>query len=533
MQTIYYNGKVYPMTSEHSIEEAVFVKDGVIQAVGSTSEIMNNFKQAEVELIDLDGHVMFPGFVDSHAHMLGYGFSLKRLDLSNAKSKEDVIEKLIRKAEELPQHEWLIGEGWNENEWVQPHSIHRNELDAHFPNRPVMITRICRHAMVVNSRALELAGVHSNTPDPSGGVIGRDDTGLNGLLLENAQDIIHAVTPNFTSDSMTDALTLAYEQMTSLGLTGVHTEDLAYYGNTEAVLDTYRAVLTKRERQFRVHHLVHHEAIDDWANSVGGVDQDWYGQTFSSMKIFADGSLGGHSAWLSEPYRGEGTEGVPIHSDHELEVLVQKARNLGMTVAVHVIGDAALAQTLDVLKKHPPVGEKKDRLIHLQITSQSLIEKMQGMPIVLDIQPQFTVSDFPWIQDAVPGPLLRVSYAWKTLLDHEIICAGGSDAPIEPPDPLLGIHAAVARRKQGERHSGYIPSEKLTVYEAISLYTSGSSQASGEAHMYGVIQPGFAADFTVLDQDPFQLHNIDELLNTNVVYTIVNGTTVYANKQEK
>ncbi|MBM7631840.1 amidohydrolase [Geomicrobium sediminis] len=531
MGTLYFNGKFYSLTSEHSRFDALFSEDGTIVELGSKEDLQAKYHDRVTEYFDYKGKTIIPGLVDSHAHMLGYGFQQLRLDLSQVKSREGVFSKLEEKAQTLQSGDWLIAEGWNENEWEVATVIHRRELDERFPDRPVMLTRICRHAMIVNSKALELAGLTNESPDPSGGVIGRDEDGLNGLLLEEAQDIIHAVRPRYTNDTMKRALTAAYEQMVTMGLTGVHTEDLAYYNSPASVIDTYREVIEGDTRKFRVHHLVHHDAVDEWLELKRGTKLANEYQTFGSMKIFADGSLGGHSAWLSVPYVGEESNvGVPIHQDDELEALIVKARNLSMTIAVHVIGDQALDQTIRILKKHPPNYSEKDRLIHLQIVRADLMEELKAMPVVLDLQPQFTVSDFPWVRTIVDEALLEHAYAWKTLLANKIACAGGSDAPIEVPDPRIGIHAAVTRRARGESSARFKPGQCLSIYESFRLYTSGSASAIGKEEQFGQLAPGYASDFTVFHEDPFQFteDQYDELLDLKIAYTIVNDKVVFA-----
>lgn len=531
MGTLWQNGIIRTMEHAHARAEAVFTEDGRIVDVGALQSLIKAYKHRIFSYVDLQGGTMFPGFVDSHIHMMGFGQNLLRLDLSHATSSDQLLRQLENAATALEDGEWLIGEGWNENNFSDKHIVHKDQLDERFPDRPVMLTRICRHAMIVNSKAMQLAGLGPSTLDPAGGVIGKDERGeLTGLLLDQAQHAIQRVVPAPTEAMLERALTIAFDHMVQTGLTGVHTEDLAYYGSFSRVLRTYRKTFDGKKRKFRVHHLVNDAVLDDFLDSRQAPSVF---QTFGAVKVFADGSLGSYSAWLLEPYTDQAeNRGVAIYSPESLKAVIKRIREKEMTVAVHVIGDAALSYTLDAIAAYPPPEGKNDRLIHVQIASESLIQRMRQLPVVLDLQPRFTVSDFPWVKNLLGRERLPYSYAWKTLLQNGLACAGGSDAPIEPPDPLLGFHAAMTRRKPGEVHAGYHPDEKLSAFEAVQLYTQGSAKASGEHARYGRIAPGYCADFTVLDGDPLSMEDPDRLLQMKVLYTVVDESIMYARSAE-
>ena len=206
---------------------------------------------------------------------------------------------------------------------------------------------------------------------------------------------------------------------------------------------------------------------------------------------------------------------MAVHTDEEIDALVALARNYGEAIAVHVIGDAAVEKALDAIEKHPVPEGKRDRLIHVNVLRDDLVERMEKLPVVLDIQPIFVSSDFPWVMDRLGEDRLDWAYAWKKLLDRGFICGGGSDAPIEEVDPLLGIYAAVTRRKPGETHEGYLPDEKLSRFEAVCLFTTGSAATIGKATVRGKIAVGYDADFTVLDKDLFEVDE-EEILDANV-----------------
>jgi predicted amidohydrolase YtcJ len=270
--------------------------------------------------------------------------------------------------------------------------------------------------------------------------------------------------------------------------------------------------------------LVHHEALDNFLKT----EQDYQMRyvEYGAMKIFADGAFGGRTAWLSLPYNdAPETSGVSIHGDEVLLKLVQKARSYDKNIAVHTIGDMALIQVLNAIKECP-AKSGRDRIIHAGLVSEQIIKDLKELPVILDIQPGFVASDFPWLIERLGTERIPYAFAFRTLLNEGIICAGGSDAPIEPVNPLLGIYAAAARRKPGESHEGYVPEQKISRYEAVGLYTFGSAAAIGQEDVRGYIKEGYLADFTVFDRDIFQVP-IDEILEAKVLYTIVDGEIAF------
>ncbi|MFZ4450672.1 amidohydrolase [Salibacterium aidingense] len=527
MGKLWFNGNIYTMEKEDAKTDAVYTEDGWIKAVGNRIEIQHRFNPEEK--IDLQGASMYPGFTDSHLHMIGLGETLTSLDLSACTSAEEMKESLQEKSHFLEKGKWLTGEGWNENNFSDRKIFHRLELDEIAPEQPVLLTRICRHAALANSLALQYAGITKDTPDPEGGVIVRDNAGEpTGYLLDQAADLVKHVMPPVRDEDLRKALETAVQSMIQLGLTGGHTEDLNYYGGFLRTFRVFEDTITKQGRTFRTNLLVHHEVLENMREEgyeYGPVDDSL---SFGAVKIFADGALGGRTALLRDPYNdAPETSGVAIHSKKGMEKIVISAREEQMPVAVHVIGDRALEYTVDVLEEHPPPEGKRDRLIHAQVTPPDLIERLQQMEVVFDLQPRFVLSDFPWVEERLGQKRLTSSFAWKTLLDAGLNCAGSSDAPIEPVDPLQGIHAAIARRKPNEDHQGFLPEQKLTRFEAVSLYTTGSAAATGQENELGKIAPGFRADFTILEEDIFHIP-VDDIVNATVKGTVINETFQYS-----
>ncbi|WP_064092642.1 amidohydrolase [Rossellomorea aquimaris] len=532
MGTLWKNGRIYTMQDEGHVVEAVFTENGFIKALGTTKELEDKWKESIEKSIDLHQQVMFPGFVDSHMHLIGHGETLMRLDLSNMTSKKDVLQAVKEKASQLKEGQWVIGEGWNENLWEDAAVLTKEELDNAVPNHPVLLKRICRHAMVVNSLALEEAGIDEHTENPAGGLIEKDAKGsLNGLLKDKAQDLMIEALPNISSSYLEEALGKGIESCWQNGLVGGHTEDLSYYGNFNKTFNAFKQTIGEERKKFRAHLLVHHEVIEDWKDEGHHFLSGNEFIEFGAMKIFADGALGGRTALLSYPYADDpSTHGVSIHSNEKLLELVEKARKYDLPIAVHTIGDQAFENVLKAVLQYPSNEKRRDRFIHAQILRKELIDQIKGLPLILDIQPRFVASDFPWVVDRLGEANMEYNYAWKTLLQEGIPCAGGSDAPIEPINPLLGIHAAVTRTNPLDPNKeSYRPEQSLSMYEAVSLFTKGSAYACHHEQDRGMIQEGFTADFTVLESDPFTI-DVDQLLTKLVSMTVVDETIVYQKK---
>ncbi|EIT85467.1 hypothetical protein A374_09528 [Fictibacillus macauensis ZFHKF-1] len=529
MGTLYSNGTIYTMEATGSIVEAVYVSEGKIVATGSKKELVSTFQEELTEEVDLCGHTMFPGFVDSHMHLIGFGETLISRDLSAFTSQESMLHYLKREVSAAPEGTWIIGEGWNENQFPDAAIPTLQALDALSTKHPIFLSRICRHSFIVNSQALQLAGITKETPQPEGGVIVRNERGeATGLLLDGAGDLVKRVIPKPSPAYLDHALHAGISKLISYGLTGCHTEDLSYYGGFERTYAAFERFFLTANIPFNIHLLIHHRVVDDYCQSKKASSPYLEG---GAMKIFSDGAFGGRTALLEQPYEDDPTtSGVAIHTEEELSMLVQKARKRGMAVAIHTIGDRSLSYVLKALREHPPTSSLRDRVIHAGLVSDQLLQEMQQLPLIIDVQPSFVTSDFPWLAKRLGPERTPYAFAFKTLLAHGLHCAGGSDAPIESANPLEGIYAAITRKRPYDQHGGYEPQECLTPFEAVSLYTSGSAYSIGHEKDRGYIKAGYDADFTVFDRDLLQCH-VDEIVKANVMYTIVNNTIVYKREQ--
>lgn len=507
MKTLWTDGNIYTMNAEGEKVEAVLVEDGRIVQTGQKKVLLPSADQVH----SLNGASMYPGFVDSHIHLIGHGEKLSYLDLSTFTSIKEIVKEVANRA---TSPEWYVAEGWNDNILIEGRPITCLDLN-NIQETPIVLKRICRHVLVANTKAMELAGITKDTPNPTGGIIGKDEEGnLTGLFYDEAQQLVTSKIPPVTTEYLIDVIQKSVADLQSKGLVGVHTEDMAYYGHYTVPLKAYREAVKKG---FHVHLLRHHEMFEE----MQGEEPTNFIQ-FGAMKIFIDGSLGGRTALLSEDYSDDpGNKGVAVHKAEKLEHLVSLARKYEEAIAVHVIGDKAVEIILDLIEKYPaPVG-KKDRLIHVNVLRQDLVERMEQLPIVLDLQPIFVPSDFPWVIERLGKNRLKWGYAWKSLIERGFECSGGSDSPIEEADPLKGMDAAV--------NNQFLPEQSLTAFEAISLFTTGSAKAIGKGKERGKIATNFVADFTIVDKDLEQ----STFLNANIIQTVVAGEIVYKKSETK
>lgn len=512
---VFYNGPIYTMDQQNI--KAVVVEDNKIIDV---LETIDHDQYKDATWIDLKGCAMFPGFVDTHIHLVGTGKALLGVRLNDDTDIEVIKEKIKQAAMDAPDDGYIVCEGYNDNQ-LNGYKISRAELDA-ITHKKVIVKRVCRHAAVVNSAVFEAMNIQEDVQDMPGGHYERTDGKLNGWVHDLAMEEIVLQSLNETETSLTQYVNYGIQKMHEAGLTGVHTEDLAYYNNPLAVLKSYQNVI--KDLPMRINILRHTDVIETVISNT----KDYYNDFLyeDAMKFYIDGALGGRTALFYEPYNDDpSTSGLQLYTVDELEALVKKARALDANVAVHMIGDYGCELVLNAIEKYPP-KKGRDRLIHCSFLNETLIKRISQLPVICDIQPSFVASDFPFAIDRVGHERIRYSYPWKSLLEHHIICGGGSDSPIEDYRPMTGIDAAVNRKAPNDSSDGYNMAEALTVEEAIRLYTVEAAKVANRSESFGTITKGKMADFTILKQDPFQVER--HLLHTiEVAMTVVDGKIVY------
>jgi len=519
-----YNGRIHTMDAAAPEVTALAAHEGRVVAVGGDGEVraLGDFART----VDLGRRCAVPGLVDAHLHFESYSLGLARVDAETATVAE-ALERVAARAAELPEGTWIRGHGWNHNVWGGQLPT-RQLLDRAAPRHPVFLTAKSGHAAWVNGRALELARVTAATPDPAGGAVVRAADGSPaGVLLEGAADLVFRHLPEPTLEEAAAAMRRGTSEALRRGLTGVHDLDGA------RALKAWQVLRERGELGLRVVKSIP-GSLAGQALELGlrsGLGDDWL--RLGGVKLFADGALGPKTAWMETPYEGDPDNcGMPLHGGDELEEAVLAAAGAGLACWVHAIGDRANREVLDILARArarqadgPPL---RHRIEHVQLLRPADLPRLAELGVVASMQPIHATSDME-MADRHWGARVRGAYAWRSLLDRGTALAFGSDAPVEPIDPLLGIHAAVTRRRgdgaPGE--AGWQPQERLTVEAAVRAYTSGAADAAGIEARVGTLSPGKLADVTVLDRDLFAVPPM-EIAQTAVGATFVHGRCAHA-----
>jgi len=447
------------------------------------------------EVINLRGYHVYPGFVDAHLHLLGFGQKLSRPNLMNIKNKKEAI-RIIKDAY---HNEPLFVEGYFEC------GLTKDDLNQISQTHPIMIRHNDYHSLTVNQVALDMINIKDS----------------NGVLTEEDAQMAMDNYPKHSDQALDKILENSISKLNSYGITGGHSDDLSYFNGFKATLGVFDRVLDKKP--FRAHLLVHHLVLDDYLNSKRvQLNQTPYLQ-LGAIKMFYDGTISSKTALMKNNYLSTSSNGLRIHEIKTFEEMVKKARKHGLNVAIHIIGDQALLEALDILKKYPPQLGEHDRLIHTSFMDQKAVEMMVAMPISIDIQPQFLSSDIPWALDYF-SQTPEFVYPWKTLYDQKINLAGSSDAPVEIPNPLLGIHAAVTRISDHD-HQAYFKNECLSRFEAIMLYTRYANYSTMDNNR-GYLQKGYIADLSIFEENLEQTP-IDNLKKDICYMTVINEHIVY------
>ncbi|MEM7126208.1 MAG: amidohydrolase [Chloroflexota bacterium] len=522
------NANVYTMDKAVPRAEAVAIRGDRILAVGS-NQAMQNLLAPDGKTIDLAGRTVVPGFVDAHLHFLSYGLSLQQIDLVGAHSLDAALDRVATRAARTENGRWLTGRGWDQEQWAGDGFPNRQDLDRGAPEHPTFLRRKCGHAGWANSKALTLAGITANTPDPDGGEIEREPaTGEpTGILLERAMDLVGDLLAEPTHEEAVQAVKTAMHHVHRMGIVGVHNMEGA------PALRAFQNLREDDELGLRLLQQIP-EADMDAAIQLGirsGYGDEWI--RFGAVKIFSDGALGARTALMVEPYEGEPDNyGIAVASAEHLDRQVEKAARNGLAVHIHAIGDQANRNVLNSVEKTRKAGigrHLRHRIEHAQVLHPDDLERFVELGVIPSMQPIHCTQDIVYA-DANWGARSRLAYAWSSLLSTGAVLAFGSDAPVETPDVLQGIFAAVTRRRADgfPGKEGWYPEECLSVEEAVYAYTMGAAYSGCEEAIKGSLTSGKLADITVLDQNIFK-NEPESILETEVSMTIVGGVVVYEN----
>ncbi|HEY5731480.1 MAG TPA: amidohydrolase [Anaerolineales bacterium] len=518
-----YNAHIHTQDGSQPMVSALLIHRDRIVAVGDADSLSSQYTNAEKE--DMDGRFIFPGLTDAHIHLKYYSLSLQKIDCETD-TKEECLRRVAERVETAKPGEWILGHGWNQNTWGV--WLHASELDAIAPNNPVYLTAKSLHAGLVNTAAMKLANITKQTPDPQNGGLQRDANGnITGVLLETAMSFASDAIPEPTLREIMDAIEKAQPILWKMGLTGIHDFDRR---------DSFMALQTLHAQgklNLRVLKNLPVELLDQ-AHELGlrgGFGDDML--RIGNVKVFMDGALGPHTAAMFQPYAGEeNNRGILNMDGEELFEHGRKAAQVGLGMTVHAIGDRANHEVLNAYEQlrnyenENQLPHMRHRIEHVQVLHPDDAARLGEMNVVASMQPIHAISDMKMADDFW-GERAKLSYAWRTQLDYGARLAFGSDAPVDSPNPFLGLHAAVARRCADGSPSpeGWYPEQKLTLPEAWEAYTLGPAYAAYMEDRLGRLAPDHLADLIVLEKDPFACEP-DELLTMQSSATMVNGEWV-------
>ncbi len=490
MKTRYYNGRFYTLMKDQPYVEEMWVENGRIVHLG-------HHRQWKAQAsIDVQGWMGLPGLVDAHLHILGYGEKLTLLQLNKSIDKKEILNK-IRTHLKGP---FLYVQGHVEQ------NLTKHDLDKQSSTVPILLRHADYHGATVNQALLNRIGLENHPT---------------GILHEaDAMKAVQSI-PKYKKSELTSMIVRAIKQLQAYGITGGHSDDLYYFNGYKETLEAFEDAL--KVVPFRTHLLIHHQELGPFLESK----RPWLNQNpylqLGAIKTFYDGTISSQTALMSHPYQHTNTSGERQFSLKDWEALLIRIREAGLPIAIHTIGDQALDEVADWLTKYPVKTGLHDRIIHASFAKKSTIQKLKKLSLIFDIQPQFMSSDLPWALDMI-SPKTELIYPWKQYHRANLVLCGSSDAPVEIPNPLLGIKA-LTQRISDHNQQVYQPEEKLTMLEAIKLYTIGANAPTYDLAHRGTFKVGNLADFTFFSQDFLQ----DEttLNTTAVMMTVIDNQIVY------
>lgn len=525
------HGNVYTVAEKQPKAEAIAVKSGRIVFVGSNDDA-KKFHTAKI--IDLHGRTVLPGFTDSHCHIFGIGEREMRLNLEGTNSLKDFLASVNERVDKTAPGKWIAGRGWIETFWKPPQFPTRQDVDKIAPNNPVFLTRADGHASVANSTALKIAGIDKNTPNPFGGQILKTNGEPNGMLLDNAQDLVARNIQKPTEGEREQALLRGIDREIKLGWCEIQNA-----GSHEQDIDLIRKAFGAGKIKIRFVNAVYGPGQDSQNFLRQGPTIDAFDHHFTqrTIKVIFDGALGSRGAALLKPYSdAPETSGFLTEKPEDLQLMFEKALRRGIQVETHAIGDRANRVILDLYQHAfqavPPdkrqVRDSRWRVEHAQIVDSADIPRFAKLGVIPSMQPSHAISDLFFATARLGVNRLVGAYAWQSFINTGCIIAGGSDAPVERGEPMIEFYAAVARKSaKGESGENWHPEQAVSREDALKMFTLWPAYAAFEEKDKGSIEVGKLADFTVLSRDIMKVPE-KELLETRNEMTVIGGEIIYS-----
>ena len=536
MDRIFFNGQIVTVDPQYPEVSAVAVKNGIVMAVGSDEEVKAMAGPA-TEMVDLKGAFMCPGLIDSHMHLLLLSNKLRRTDIGVAKTFQECMDIMAKAAEEKKgTNGWAMGIGFNQDDWTDCNEVPtRLDLDKACGDVPAYIERACGHIATLNTKAMELMGMMNEKEGESQYKLRYFEDGTpNGVLCEDTVRLVEEYFPIPTVPEMKELILMGARYIAAKGLVGVHSDDLNLVvpvKDMPVILQAYKELSEADELPIRVHQqcrMLNLPMIEKFCSEYK-VRTKW-GKNFTigDIKIMGDGSLGAHTAVLRGEYKNAPEDhGIPLHDDEELYAMFRVAHNAGYPIVVHVIGDGAMDQVVngyELVMNENPKANMRHGIIHCQIMDEAQQDRFVKLNLLAYAQPVFVRYDSQIVDDCVGSELAKTSYNWRRYIDLGVHMSGGSDCPVEDCDPLANLYYAVTR--MGMDGKPWYPENGVTMEEALRMFTIEGAYSAFEEAERGSITIGKYADFTVLDKNIMK-NPPEELLNTKVLMTVVNGKTVY------
>ncbi|EQB34654.1 MULTISPECIES: amidohydrolase [Virgibacillus] len=529
------NGNVITMDEKKPRAEAVAVKDGLITYVGKTKDALS-WKSKETEIRDVSGKTVMPGFIESHMHPTHYGLNLLEIDCrpESAPTIHAILQKIKELAARIPKGEWIRGWGWDDSKLKEGRIPTRWELDQAAPNHPVVLKRTCNHMVVVNSLALAISDITKETNQPVGGHIERDDETAEptGLLQEKAQGMVAA--PEYDLEEMEKGMKLAQQDFVKWGITTVH--DMATQ-NLELAL--YQQMLSKKQLKVRVRPWIWAIDQNGWKGLLEEVValgiRSGFGNNMlriQGVKYMLDGSVGGRTAAVAQPYEKDEKLGILYNDVDEIAPLFKQSLEAGLRVAVHGIGERAIEVALkafEIAAKHLPIQRMRNRIEHCALPTENQLERMKQLELIAasSIGFLYHIGD-SYLTNLGKERMNRV-YPHRLFRDYGIIAPGNSDLPVTGGNPFTGIYAAITRKSI----TGQVLDEiqNISLDEALRAYTTDAAYSSWEEDLIGALQPSAHADMIILSHDPYEI-SPEQLLNIEVEQTFIGGQAVFSKESE-